>query len=289
MVINYKHNSLLSKDVETEYFGLNIITKIINGYIYRGDEHNALVLSKSPKFYGTKESAMEYIVDGEYLKRYRTIGKIRLLNITAGQNTENIINLFKNYLIGHNLLKHLQIDIKISYIIIQAMFGLSKDGTIDKAGLADDDIIKYFKKQKIIDANTKIFMKIINNIIKRTIPSRCSIRPIDQLLMMNLRDILSFMKIDGIYYINTNTTGKNLLCKTIDKYYGENADTCTPTEICIFDPANKLGGVVMWKKTHNNLILIDKKSKYSRYIKNNYNRLSINDLYTLTTKKKSME
>jgi len=281
MTTNYKYNSLLNKDEKTEYFGQHIITKIIDGYIYRGDEHTTLVLSKSPKFYGTKESAMEYIVNGNYLKRYKTMKKLTLLNISAGNNVKNIIDFFMNFLLKHQKLQKMLLDVKISFIIIQALFGIVENNRIHKLDLNDNDITNYFKTKKISDVTTKLFLKIINHIIKKTVPSRCSIRSIDKLLMNNLMNILLFMKIDGVYYINT-ATGGNLLCKEVNKYYKKNVESCVPTEICIFNPGNNLGGVVMWKKTNSGLVFIDKVNKYNKYIKNNYNRLSLSDLHYLS-------
>ncbi len=92
------------------------------------------------------------------------------------------------------------------------------------------------------------------------------------------------MNIDGIYYINNNIKDNNLLCKSVNRFYGKSANTCTPTEVCIFDPANKLGGVIMWQKTNNKLIPLNKNNKYNRYVRHNYNRLSLNDLYKMSKK-----
>lgn len=284
MITDYTHNLLLNKDTESEFFGQKIITKIINGYIYRGDEHTNLVLSKSPKFYGTKESALEYTENRKYLKRYKTITPLRLLNLSPENNIENIHNFFKNFLIDHPTLLNKQLDIKISFIVLQVMFGLINNNKVDKVGMAQEDIIKYFKNKNISDSNSRIFLFIINRLLKRKIPSRCSIRSIDKMLMINLKNILAFMNIDGIYYINNDVKDNNLLCKFVNIFYGKGADTCTPTEICIFDPANKLGGVIMWQKTNNKLIPLNKNNKYNRYIRHNYNRLSLNDLYKMSKK-----
>lgn len=179
-------------------------------------------------------------------------------------------------------MKNKRLDIKISFIILQGTFGLINDNTIDKLGLNDDDIIKYLKNQNIGNGHIKVFMLIINIIIKKIKPSRCSIRPIDQLLFKKLKEILLFMNIDGIYYINNNIANKKLLCSFVNKIYGDEEESCTPTEICVFDPANKLGGVIMWQKINGKLLKINKKNKYSTYVRNNYNRLSLNDLYKIS-------
>lgn len=280
---DYRHNSDLKDNLDSNYLGKMIRVKKIKGYIYRGDTHTNLVVSLKPKFYGTYESATEYIKNGNYLKRYTTIKELTLLDISNDNNIENTINFFKNLKYDEN-----ELIIKMSIIMLQILFGQIEINTkVDKMGLTDDLISDYFLKNNISNENIKIFLKIINDVIVKDniSPSRCSIRSLDQLLMMNLKILLSSFKIDGIFYVyKMKYNNKTSLCRIVNKYY--NGNTCVPSEICIFNPSEVLGGVIIWKKINDNYITISRQNKYSRYIKKNYNRLSLNDLLSITNTKK---
>jgi hypothetical protein len=149
-------------------------------------------------------------------------------------------------------------------------------------GLSVHEIAGYFLKEGIDFTDVRIFFGFITSLLKNeSIPSRCSIRVFDKLLMRILRKVLKSIKVDGIFYIQPEkNTNKALLCEIANKHFNEN--TCVPTEIVIFDSANDLGGVEFWKKTKKSFVYIPKKDNYNKHIKNNYSRISLNDLYSLS-------
>ena len=285
MFTDYKENLDLTRDIENKYLDQIIRIKRINGYIYRGDTHRSNVLSLIPRFYGTKESASKYIHNGEYLKRYTTMRELILLNISNDDDTVNkhILIFFKNLITE---MPQFDLDIKMCIILLQICFGLIS-GAYDNMGLSVREVSEYFLKDGIDFSDIRIFFEFIHSMLKgEAIPSRCSIKVFDKLLMRTLKKILKPLKIDGIFYIQPekDINEKKLLCETANKYYKEN--TCVPTEIVIFDSANDLGGVEFWKKTKHSFVYISKKDNYNKHIKNNYSRLSLNDLYTLSKKNK---
>jgi len=281
-LMDYKNNNDLIENMEEKYNDYKIRIKRINGYIYRGDYHMNNVLSLIPRFYGTKESASKYILKGSYLKRYTTMRELILLNMSNDNENTNkdMIIFFKN--MAKQYLEF-SLDIKIASILSQICFGLVSK-VFDMMELSLKDVSEYLMKNTIEFTEVRMFFELVYSLLKReSVPSRCSIRIFDKLLMKILSKILKPLKIDGIFYVqprDLSPDGPKKLCEIANKYFKEN--TCVPTEIVIFDSSNNLGAVEFWKKTNNNLIYIPKKDKYNRHVKANYGKMSINDLYTLS-------
>lgn len=286
MYTDYISNDQLLGDEENTYLGYNIKTKIIYGYIYRGDLHDNIMLSSKPKFYGPRQSAEKYIAESTFLKRYTTVKKIRLLNFSnhfGDTQNENILNFFRNYVLKNTKPSEI-VDVKIIIIMMQALFGIVVNGEIDTQNLSNNDIISYLKKNNFIEFHVNLFMKIINVIIKQSIPSRCSVRQFDKFFMIKLRNVLIPFEIEGIYYVKNkklpNVVGhiEKELCSFVNNEYIKKVNTCVPTEMCIFYPKKVLGGVKIWKRTGKKFIEFKIKKKFNKYIRKNYNRLSIDDL-----------
>lgn len=283
---NYEYDYQLDDNINENFMELGITTCLINGFIYRGDNHNNIVLSYSPKFYGTYNSALKYVEENEYFKRYSTIKTLRLLKITNDEkNSKKILNFFINTLLEKETDK---IQIKIAIVLLQVLFGvvLKKINTLD---LTENLIKQYLLSQNINNKIIDLFLKIVEDLGSNqsdTIPSRCSIRQLDKLFMKILKNILYKYNIDGTYYFqlpsyNDIKNSPNLLCNKVNDSY-ESGSTCVPSEICVFNPGFHLGGVKFWKKINGRLKRIRFYKRFRKNIKKNYNKLSLNDLHLLT-------
>lgn len=296
-IINYREDSQLLENLSESYIiqeqeqqkQVNLQTILINGYIYRGDNHKNFVLTNSPKFYGTYETSLMYTPDGDYLKRYTTLKSLRLLNLSNdNKNTTTILKFLKETVLMNTTDNDSIMKIKMTIILVQVLFGMIVY-TLDKMQLSDEDISDFLEKQKISGLTTALFLKVVNDLQSKyssTIPSRCSMRPLDKLLMKLFREILVQYEIDGTFYVQGPEFEKqkkieNLLCNKVDKNY-EYGTTCVPSEICIFNPDSVLGSIKFWKKVDGQLIKVNIKKKLKSYVKHNYNTLSTIDIYLLS-------
>lgn len=273
-------DSDLDNNIDNNYLGKNLRVKKIMGYIYRGDTHDAQVLSLNPKFYGSRESAEKYTRVNEYLKRYTTMKELTLLDLSnTKENISNIIAFFNNIIKTHGTINN-----KMSLLLLQMLFGLVHNVFIH-TDLTKDEIKDYLEQREISRGNMIYFFEIKNKLLASgspLIPSRCSIRPFDQILMINLKNILKPFNIDGIFYLNKdNYDDKNNLCRKLTKYY--NANLCVPSEICVFNPADNLGGVIFWKRTKTGFVNIKKHEKYKKQIRDGYHGMSLAKLYSMST------
>lgn len=244
---------------------LNMLS--LNGYIYRGDSHNATVLNKHPRFFGSRDSALKYIYssDNFFLKRYKTVGTLQILNLTpTHDNIINIKNLFDRIKTTYIAKKQNTTELDVTYVLVQLIFGLIDDNIskLNMNNLTMRDIVRYLqnvrRKYNITSVVFDIFYKDIMNLINYKsmgnvrqmdiLPSRISIKSLDKMVVANLSRILSPLGIHGLLYIrsadyNNVKDGKILMCKLIDRIHfdnGKTGRTCVPTEICIFKPYKQL-------------------------------------------------
>lgn len=289
MIKNYLNQNI----VNGEKTNMNISTHIIeinkiNGNIYRSDSHTSNVLRPSPAYFGDYESATKYLSDGSYMKSYITKGPINLLSLNNNtENIERIHKFFKEYLFNQD--KHKD-DIKPTLILLQILYGLVVGSfkNLDLCDLTIDNLADYFVKYKPSDPRNIIIPKdinmlsiIINDFTRDdVIPSRCSLRKFDGILMDSLYKILDQYGIKGIWYdppkLTTDEMEKRLCIKVNKDYYKKdtNALTCVPSEMCIFNPNNSLKIIKMQQRIGKQLI--DKQykgnfyaNKYKKY-KNEY-------------------
>lgn len=284
---DYKYDYQLNENMNNNYLDQKVKTNIISGYIYRGDSHRNIVLVNSPRFYGTYTSASMYVEEDHYLKRYTTMKNLRLLNLSNDDKDDvrNLLKFFTTFVLDKSPNK---VDVAIIIVLLQVLFGLI-DGKLNKVSLSDKAITDFLVKHKIENLTIELFIKIVDDLASGdtdTIPSRCSIRPLDKLLMVLMRDTLTPYDIDGTFYFqksvyDTKLKSPNLLCNKVDENY-DGGTTCVPSEICIFNPSESLGGVIFWKKLSGRFRRAFAHKKYKGYIKKNYDRLSIMDLYLLS-------
>lgn len=283
---DYRYDYQLDDEINKNFLELGITTCLINGYVYRGDNHKNVVLSGSPKFYGTYTSASQYVEENDYFKRYSTMKTLRLLKLTNDKNNcKAVLNFFINVILENETKKT---DTKIAIILLQVLFGIIEE-KLNKFDLTNDVITKYFLANGIDDKTIKLLLIIIDDLKSsntETIPSRCSMRPLDKFLMKTLKKLLVEYEIDGTYYFQLPSYNEikdlpNLLCNKVNSSY-EFGSTCVPSEICIFNPSVSLGGVIFWKKVEGKLKRVRFYKNFKGYVKKNYSRLSIMDFYLLS-------
>jgi hypothetical protein len=266
--MDYLTDSDITHDLHNIHFldnELNILH--LDGYIYKGDSHNLLMLDKHPRFFGSRECALKYIYssDSFFLKRYKTVGNLKILNVTpTHDNIVNIQKFFARIKLAYNVKDHATNELDITYILLQLVFGLIDNNitNLNMNGLTMKDIIKYLQKMRrkynITSTVFDIFQKDITNLINNksmgnvrqddVVPSRMSIKSLDKMVVANLARILSPLGIHGLLYVrstdyNNVKEGKILMCKLIDRMHfdnGKTGRTCVPTEICIFEPYKQL-------------------------------------------------
>ena len=272
---------------------INII--LLNGNIYRTDDHTSLVLRKFPAFFGSYESAIEYIQNGFYIKKYKIKRELKIILLDETMNNVTLIQNMFQYMINKNKMNN--IKIKLEYILIQVLYGiiLDKFSNIDLCGMSFDEIhknliseckkIEVDAKRKIEESSIETFIDILKmystrNDIK---PSRVSLRYLDQTLMYLMSE--TFKSYDGIYYhkkeMNKNMNiksddhsdkGNNDLCYIVNKeLYEKNTKgyTCVPSEICIWHPQNDLDIVDINKYENGKFVLqnMNHHKNVKRYMK----------------------
>lgn len=261
-MIDVKTDKDLTADNIDEYNGYNIRIKKLNGYIYRGDYHKNIVLPVIPRFYGTEESAAKYMHNNEYLKKYSTSRELILINLTndSTENNKTTIAFFRQ------LLKEFPKDelrIKMTIIMLQLFFGIMYEA-FDDCGLSES-IIKHYLKQRHVElGNISVFFVIVKLLKQqKIIPSRCSIKIFDEILMNNLKQILSRINIDGVFFVAIPHTTKEVRSCLLANFYFRR-ETCVPTEIIIFEPIKNFNKVEIWKWTKKGFVFINKKiNKYN--------------------------
>lgn len=229
----------------------NLEIILINGYIYRGDLHTHTTrLLYKPRFFGSYESCIKYfkyVKSTFYIKKYKTLSDVKLLNLSLNEdNKKKVINLFKNVLfpvlknkysyIPENIL---QIEIKISFILLQIFFGFIPNFyyNLDLLDLTPEFIINYFKKLSLKQSYLDFLLLLITEYKndKSILPSRSTFDYFDKLLIKKLYFLLKPLDIDGCCYVENNNYNQNNLCNIIaDKL--EIKSLCPPTELCIFNP-----------------------------------------------------
>lgn len=273
-------------DVAIEYKPYNLRINKLYGYIYRGDTHKNIVMSSEPRFYGSLESSVEYLLkDGDIMKRYTTMKKLTILDLSnIDNNFKNIMRFFEEKFISEKSNRYeteeIILEKKIMVILLQVCFGIILNHKLNLYGIEKSQLVNYFDQKGIdrTDAEVVFFIKEIFSMENSTVPSRLSVRTYDKLLMKLLRKYLKKYNIDGIMYIEPIVDDSNkLLCVRFNKFLKSNASMCTPTEVCIFEPSKNLGAIKMWELKKNELIEI--KHSFKRHIKKKYNKMSIYNLY----------
>lgn len=287
---NFLTNKDLEENIEVHHDLHNLRIKKLFGYIYRGDLHNNFVLSIDPKFYGSLESASEYLLtEGNIMKRYTTIRQLNILDLSdVDNNFSNIMKFFENEFIyvssEENKIEKNLLEKKIMVILLQICFGIMIDNKLRMYNTNHEEITKYLNDKKISDSDIKLLFFVEKIFSKQsdvqtdTIGSRFGMRIFDKLLMKLLKCHLTKYKIDGVLYIEKQNIDKSkTLCNRFNKLLKLSASMCPPSEICIFNPSIVLGGIQMWIIKNNKMVRI--KHKFKKSIRRKYKRMSTYDLY----------
>jgi len=239
--------------------GYELYVMNIDGIIYRSDRHVGSLLRTEPAFFGDYESAFKYLYDESYIKAYKTKGPINLLSLKNNEKSINgIKRFFKEYLINQEGNKN---DVKVTYIMLQIFYGLINGSfkDLDLWDMSLDNIYDYFKnlrikkpKDRVYPEDFKLFSMIVNRYTKEDVlPSRCSIRKFDRILMNNLKRIFGKYGVGGIWYSkpvlsgteSSSTELSKRLCIRVNKdHYGKDGEnpSCVPSEIGLFTPSDTL-------------------------------------------------
>jgi hypothetical protein len=238
----------------------------INGILYRADKHDASLMRRKPAYFGDYESAVRYMQDGSYLKYYRTRRSLKLLSLNnTYENILRIRNFFINYLAKRN--KSDIVKIYITFILLQITYGLVIDSmkNLETFNLDIEFIGNYLRDVYHIDKYVILdILRIITQYTNESIlPSRFSLRPIDKLLMGNLKQLLLEFNFDGIWFFSENVLeGNDTLCRTVNReLFSMDTDklTCVPSEIGIFEPIETLYFYKIFKQESGKYIEVTKK------------------------------
>jgi hypothetical protein len=238
----------------------------IDGIIYRSDRHEGSLLRTEPAFFGDYEAAAKYLYDESYIKAYKTRSPVTLLSLDK-KNIERIKRFFKEYLINHDEHKD---AVKVTYVMLQIFYGMI-DGlfeNLDLWGLSLDNIYEYFRnlrikkpKDRVYPEDFKLFSMMVNRYTKEDVlPSRCSIRKFDRILMNNLKRIFGRYGIGGIWYSKPVLSDAELpkrLCMRVNRdHYDKDKEepSCVPSEIGIFNPADTLELMKMMQRIGKRLV-----------------------------------
>jgi len=258
----YINSKLIQEEINTKNIkGHDLKIASINGVIYRGDHHTSNVLRKTPAFYGDIKHAILYALQQNkdtYMKAYTTVKPLNLLVISKS-NHVMLDTFFREVLL--NDIHFNKTVVKITHVILQICVGMI-NGNMDALDLWDfsvKEVIDYFKyhvDEVPAELYTKIEFIIKNFNTKDIYPSRMSIRPIDKILMKNLKMLFSGYNIHGTWFdasedpryftfgSKNHDDRKHLLCHHVDKYIYKNDSrqdlTCPPSELCIFNPSKYL-------------------------------------------------
>lgn len=271
--INYINSTIINNTITPILInGNNLELVILNGIIYRSDQHTISIMRHKPAYFGDYQSAIKYIKVGDYLKYYKTKRPLRLLNLD--NTTENIVklyNFFINYLLKQDNAN--VIKIQITYILLEIAYGLVINSmkNLDTFNLDINFIGDYLSNVCHIDND--VVYDIVYIIAKYTkesiIPSRFSLRQIDKLIMDNLKELLTPYNFDGIWFDSKYKSKEEdkELCRIMNqKFFDVNSDklTCVPSEIGIFEPIKTLHLYKILKYVNNKFINIYK-YKYNKY------------------------
>lgn len=245
---------------------INIEVVYLDGYIYRGDPHNNLILSTVPRFYGTQESAQKYF--NSYVKKYHTKRKLKLLYVgSSNENKRMLLDMIKCMIKNNN--DDDKDVLESMYIVIQVIYGviIDKFSNIDTLGLSDDEISEKLDKScKTLDYMYDESIEYIEMLLDMIEyyktrddikPSRVGIRYLDKLLMEMLMKIFTKYDYDGIYLNNGKMTETHLCYHVNNEYYNKkitNTLTCIPSEMTIWNPQRDLD-IVEMKKYENGKVI----------------------------------
>ena len=256
-MINYLINKVLFADMLKEN-NLNFIT--INGFIYRGDEHTYLMETNKPKYFGSFETSALYVDNKEYIKKFKTLHTLKILDLTNTKNNINKINsFFKNDLLNLLIIKYeylpesyLKFIIKITHLFLQIFNGIIINNyyNIDLLGLSIKNIIKYLKKYEFNEIDIQFIIKLLTTYKKnkKILPSRVGITKFDNLIIKNLKFLLEPLGINGVFYIETKKTEESL-CNILDKDF--KLVSCVPSDILLFNPKKDVKITNIYQKIDN--------------------------------------
>jgi hypothetical protein len=224
----------------------NFKTILLNGYIYRGDNHHKNNLVNTPKFFGVYESAKKYVYKtGEYLKRYKTKGKLRILDLNnTPENIKKVIDFLKD---------NQNNDTDMTILLLQIFNGFYTDKS-DIINIEKRQIYKYFKKQKVPLLFIHLLLRLIT--IAKTLnlkPGRVSVSYFDKIVMRNLKSIFSPLNFHGFYYLHDKQSSI-AMCAHVNETF--EIASCVPTEICIFTPNKDLDFVGIKIREGNKLVFV---------------------------------
>jgi hypothetical protein len=266
-------------NIKIDKYTLNIVN--LYGYIYRADVHqigytidnifdtiNNKNINDSNAFFGDRQSAIKYLYDNNYLKKYITKKPIKLISLNNSIENINLIkDFFKNYLMNLSVYKD-DLIIKVTYILLQISYGLI-DGDVSNIDLCDlsiDTITNYLKnaqnqrKNKAVNDRTiNLFKKIVTEFSKeKPMSSRISIAELDAVSMTFLSKILKPYDINGIWsYTDKSTYTDNTICMVVNKLHYESDSTsisCVPSDMCIFNPIYLIKLIDIKQRRGNELI-----------------------------------
>lgn len=240
------YNSSIVNDttIKLRIKGVELDIVVINGTVYRGDVHNNDVLVDRPKFFGDYKSASMYLADDTYIKKYNTKRSLKLLSLSSNPRCVNAIReLFDRYVIDKYKTRG-----KVLFILLQMGFSLiaSERLEIDLMGLTMKQIEKSLQKKfrlsrEVIGKIRKILTEYTTD--PKIVPSRCSMREVDQAVMRLMRKVLRPMGIDGVWFYsifkNKDSKDKTSLCLKVNKDMFDiehSVGTCVPNDMCIFNP-----------------------------------------------------
>jgi hypothetical protein len=279
--MNYINSNLINKLILTQSISGFELEKItIDGYIYRGDPHNFDMVRDKPTYYGDYQSALKYIKNNEYIKTFKTLNEINLLCLNNTPKNIRFIHLFFTEFLLQQPSEDKTFTI-ITFILLQVAYGFIFDSmkNLNLYGLSTNDIKDYLIKNindiDVVDD----FIDIITIYIKDDIiPSRCSLRKIDQLLMNNLNILFSPYNFQGIWFLSEETIKNNELCMVINRELFEiktSMLSCVGTELCIFNPNKYLKNVRLEKYTNNKLIHVNYPNVKKEYYKFKHKYLNL--------------
>jgi hypothetical protein len=271
------YNILNNKSIIVNYIPLN-------GTIYRSDKHTMTMLREKPTFFSDYQSTMSYMGKAYiYIKKYDTKEQLKLLSLNDdSENIDRISNFFTEYLPSVAKSESAKHDIIITYILLQLAYGLIKDNTknINMCGVENSFIETYLKNNyKLEDNDWQDLNIILTDYMNRDlIPSRCSLRYIDKILMKCLNKIIPVYGFSGIWYDASNKTyTERMLCKIVNtELYNKDTNklTCVPSEICIFNPKKYLSYVELSEYNNDKLTIIPISFDNNRNIKSMQHKLA---------------
>jgi hypothetical protein len=225
----------------------------IGHLIYRAEDP-CIRLPAKPQFYGTKESAIYYLkrVHVWTLKTFEVIHNLQMLDIT--KNVANEWN-FKQLLDSLTTMTNQSTtrmafsrkmedlaSIQFLGLLGRILFGLDIVVDTTRVEYLFDRILK-----NPIEAKKYVAYYHIISQMTDCLKGRVSIRKLDHLFVAILQTFIQLyhLPIDGFICIKEGSEldFEHHCCKQINKgisQLGDKSETCTPSEICIFNPQRSL-------------------------------------------------